>query len=94
MNENLKRKRIFLEQEDFDIRTVLYEQSNPEPKPQNSTAKQSGPEISESGQLDEQSFANGQRTDEAFDNDVSALHSVMQQPTQKVPQTPNPGAKN
>jgi hypothetical protein len=59
VNENLKRKRIFLEKEDFDIRTVLYEQSNHDPKPPLSTVKTSMHDIKEDEHLEDQTFANG-----------------------------------
>jgi hypothetical protein len=47
-----------LEKEDFDIRTVLYEQSNHDPKPPLSTVKNSMHEIKEDEHLEDQSFAN------------------------------------
>jgi hypothetical protein len=55
----LKRKRIFLEKEDFDIRTVLYEQSNQDPKPPVSTVKAFMHDIKEDEHMEDQSFANG-----------------------------------
>ena len=33
VNENLKRKRIFLEQDDFDIKSILYEKEETPVKP-------------------------------------------------------------